>query len=123
MKPRRGFSQPKAGRRGSCKRRPLIRQITSQAERRVLQDEPVPAGAKIVSLFEPHADIIVKGGRRAQYGNKLNLTAGRSGLILDLIIEDGNPPDSERFLPMLNRHIAFPDYPHLSSKIDQGVAI
>jgi IS5 family transposase len=28
-------------------------------------------------------------------------------LILDLVIEAGNPADSERFLPMLKRHIAF----------------
>ena len=62
---------------------------------------------KIVSLFEPHADIIVKGRREVQYGHKLNLTTGRSGLILDLVIEAGNPADSERFLPMLKRHIAF----------------
>ena len=65
-----------------------------------------PANEKIVSLFEPHADIIVKGGREVQYGHKLNLTTGRSGLILDLVIEAGNPADSERFLPMLKRHIA-----------------
>ena len=59
------------------------------------------------SLFEPHADIIVKGARDVQYGHKLNLTTGRSGLILDLVIEPGNPADSDRFLPMLKRHIAF----------------
>ena len=41
------------------------------------------ANEKIVSLFEPHADIIVKGGREVQYGHKLNLTTGRSGLILE----------------------------------------
>ncbi|MGH6915936.1 MAG: transposase, partial [Geminicoccales bacterium] len=39
-------------------------------------------------------------------GHKLNLTTGRSGLILDLVIEAGNPADSERLLPMLERHIA-----------------
>ena len=54
---------------------------------------------KIVSLFEPHIDIIVKGGREVEYGDKLNLTSGRSGLILDLVIEAGNPADSERFCP------------------------
>ena len=43
----------------------------------------------------------------SQYGHKLNLTTGRSGLILDLVIEAGNPADSERLLPMLERHIAF----------------
>ena len=34
------------------------------------------------------------------------VTTGRSGLILDLVIEAGNPADSERLLPMLERHIA-----------------
>ncbi len=58
--------------------------------------KPVPAGEKLVSLFEPHADIIVKGSRDVDYGHKLNLTTGRSGLILDLVIEAGNPADSER---------------------------
>jgi IS5 family transposase len=87
--------------------RPLIERIISQTERRVLRGQAVPAQEKIVSLFEPHADIIVKGGRDTQYGHKLNLVAGRSGLILDLVIETGNPADSERFLPMLERHIAF----------------
>jgi transposase, IS5 family len=86
---------------------PLIEQIITQTERRVLASEPVPAGEKLVSLFEPHADIIVKGSRDVDYGHKLNLTAGKSGLILDLVIEPGNPADSERLLPMLGRHIAF----------------
>jgi IS5 family transposase len=86
---------------------PLIEQIITQTERRVLASEPVPAGEKVVSLFEPHADIIVKGSRDVDYGHKLNLTAGKSGLILDLVIEAGNPADSERLVPMLERHIAF----------------
>jgi len=87
--------------------RPLIERIIGQTERRVLHGETVAANEKIVSLFEPHADIIVKGGRQVEYGHKFNLTTGRSGLILDLVIEAGNPADSERFLPMLERHIAF----------------
>ena len=34
------------------------------------------------------------------------MTTGRSGLILDLVVEAGNPADSERFLPMSKPHIA-----------------
>ena len=86
---------------------PLIERIIGQTERRVLAGEAVPAADMLVSLFEPHAEMIVKGGRDVQYGHKLNLTTGRSGLILDLVIEAGNPADSERMLPMLERHIAF----------------
>jgi len=85
---------------------PLIRQVMDQAERRVFQGESVPAEEKIVSLFEEHTDILVKGSRDVQYGHKLNLSTGRSGLILDVVIEAGNPADVERFLPMLERHIA-----------------
>ena len=54
--------------------RPLIERIIRQTERRVLQGETIAANEKIVSLFEPHADIIVKGGREVEYGHKLNLT-------------------------------------------------
>jgi IS5 family transposase len=48
--------------------RPLIERIVWQTERRVFFGEAVAAGDKIVSLFEPHADIIVKGSRDAEYG-------------------------------------------------------
>ena len=85
---------------------PLVEQIIAQSARRVLAGEPVPARDKLVSLFEPHADIIIKGSRDVDYGHKLNLTTGKSGLILDLVIEAGNPADRERLLPMLKRHIA-----------------
>jgi transposase, IS5 family len=84
---------------------PLVEQIITQSARRVLAGEPVPVRDKLVSLFEPHADIIIKGSRDVDYGHKLNLTTGKSGLILDLVIEAGNPADRERLLPMLERHI------------------
>ena len=85
--------------------KPLIRRVIEQTERRVLHGERVPADEKIVSIFEEHTDIIVKGSRDVKYGHKLNLSTGRSGLILDVVIEHGNPADAERLLPMLDRHI------------------
>lgn len=84
----------------------LILQVISQTERRVFDGETVPASEKCVSLFEPHTDIIVKGARDVQYGHKINLASGRSGLILDVVIEPGNPADSQRLMPMLERHQA-----------------
>ena len=87
--------------------KPLILNVIDQTERRVFQGEKVPATRKRSSVsFEEHTDIIVKGSREIQYGHKLNLSTGRSGLILDVVIEEGNPADTERFLPMLDRHIA-----------------
>uniref|UniRef100_UPI003AF8D91B transposase n=1 Tax=Thiolapillus sp. TaxID=2017437 RepID=UPI003AF8D91B len=85
--------------------RVLIERVIEQTERRVFHGEKVPAREKSFSLFEAHTDIIVKGSRDIQYGHKLNLMTGQSGLVLDVMIEAGNPADTERFLPMLNRHI------------------
>src|SRR5205807_3150641 len=101
---------------------PLIVRIIRQSERRVLAGEAVPAGEKLVSLFEPHADIIVKGGRDVLYGHKLNLATGRSGLILDVVVEAGNPADAERFLPMLDRQIARCGAPPRQTAADGGYA-
>src|ERR1700693_123739 len=67
---------------------PLIARVLAQSERRVLHGQVVPASDKLVSLFEPHADIIVKGTRDVQYGHKLNLVTGKSGLILDIAISN-----------------------------------
>ena len=83
--------------------RRLLRRVIRQTRRRVFKGESVPATEKVVSLHEPHTDIIVKGGRDVQYGHKLNLTTGKSGLILDATIESGNPCDTERYLPMVER--------------------
>ena len=85
--------------------KPLIESVIDQTERRVFKGETVPAAQKIVSIFEEHTDIIVKGSRKVQYGHKINLSTGRSGLILDVVIEQGNPADVDRLLLMLDRHI------------------
>ena len=100
----------------------LIERVMTQTRRRVFDGEAVPASEKVVSLFEPHADIIVKGGREVQYGHKINLATGRSGLILDVVVETGNPADAERFLPMLERHIASHGQPPRQIAGDGGYA-
>ena len=84
---------------------PLIDQVIDQTTRRVFNEEKVPACEKLFSLFETHTDIIVKGSREIQYGHKLNFSTGRSGMVLDVVIESGNPADSDQFIPMVDRHI------------------
>lgn len=69
----------------------------------MFREEKLEPSEKIVSLFESRADIIVKGNRKVQYGHKLNLTTGQKGLVLDAVIESGNPCDTECFLPMITR--------------------
>ena len=83
--------------------RRLLRGVIRQTRRRVIKGDSVPATEKVVSLYEAHTDIIVKGSRDVQYGHKINLTTGKKGLILDATIESGNPCDTERYMPMIKR--------------------
>ncbi len=74
-------------------------QVLEQCRRRVIDGEKVPAEEKLVSIFEPHSDIIVKGQREALFGHKICLTGGSSNMIIGCLIERGNPADSELYLP------------------------
>jgi transposase, IS5 family len=82
----------------------LTRKVISQTERRVLNGETVPASEKIVSIFEPHTDIIKKDRRETYYGHKICLSGGASNLITDCLIVDGNPADIDLTCKMLDRH-------------------
>jgi len=83
----------------------LMLKVVDQTERRVIGKEKVPAPEKIVSIFEEHTDIIVKGSRNIQYGHKVNLSTEENGFITHFSIEDGNPADKDLFLPVLEAHV------------------
>lgn len=102
--------------------RDLMLKVIDQTERRVIQGESVPSAEKVVSLFEPHTDIIIKGYRDVEYGHKINLSSERSGLITYLSIEEGNPADKVLYLPVLEFHQGkFGDLP-VSTVADGGYA-
>jgi IS5 family transposase len=100
----------------------ILTQVIGQTERRVLHGETVPAGEKVVSFFEGHTDIIVKGSRETQYGHKVFLTGGRTGLILDCVMERGNPNDTVLFPLLLERQERLYDRPPRQVTADGGFA-
>ena len=102
--------------------KPLIDQVIDQTTRRVIDGQSVPVSDKIVSLFEPHVDIIRKGGRDTRYGHKVNLVTGRSTLILDIVVERGNPADSARLVPMIERQTELYSRPPRQLAADGGYA-
>ena len=82
----------------------LAEAVIEQTERRVFHGESVPANEKVLSIFEPHAYVIKKGQREPAYGHKVCFTGGKSNLILDCHILQGNPADTDEFIPALERH-------------------
>ena len=100
----------------------LLEQVIQQTERRVLHGEKVPAGEKVVSIFEEHTDILEKGARESLFGHKLFLTVGKSSLILDALLLRGNPADSQQVKPLLERQCdLYGRYPRQAS-FDGGFA-
>lgn len=83
----------------------LAEKVLDQTRRRVFDSETVPAPEKIVSIFEPHTDIIRKDRRDTLYGHKVFLTGGASGLIVDCVVERGNPTDSTKAVRLAKRAI------------------
>jgi IS5 family transposase len=83
----------------------LAEQVLDQTRRRVFDGETVPAPEKVVSIFEPHTDIIRKDRRDTLYGHKVFLTGGASGLIVDCVVERGNPTDSTKAVKLAERAI------------------
>ena len=98
----------------------LLLRVIDQTERRVIRGEKVPAQEKLVSIFETHADIIVKDRRDTYYGHKIFVTGGVSGMILDCKIETGNPADSTRALTMLKRQCEIYGRPPRQAAMDGG---
>lgn len=78
---------------------PLVEQVIDQAERRVIHGETVPATEKIVSLFEPHTQIIKrhKSGKATEFGRKLWLEEVEGGIVSGYrILEE--PGQDDRYL-------------------------
>jgi IS5 family transposase len=82
--------------------------------------ESVAARDKVVSIFEPHVDVIVKDRRETLYGHKICLAAGVSGLVLDVVVLEGNPADATLAVPMMKRQVQLYGRPPRQAAFDGG---
>ena len=85
---------------------PRVERAIAQAVRRVLGGETVPAGEKIVSLFEPHTRIIVrhKAGKPVEFGRKLWLEEVEGGIVSGWRLLDQPDQESACLPPSLAAH-------------------
>jgi IS5 family transposase len=87
--------------------RPLVQQAMRQAQQRILEGTKVPAAEKLLSLFEPHAQVIQrhKPGKPVEFGRKGWLGEVEGGLISEYRIVAEPGPDDPHLLPSLVGHI------------------
>ena len=94
---------------------PRAQQVVTQTVRRVLHQEKMPASEKIVSIFEPHTDIIRrnKAHKPTEFGHKVWLDEVDGGIVTRWDVLSGNPRacteqsecDDRQWLPSLDHHI------------------
>lgn len=103
---------------------PLARQVIQQTTRRILKGEQVPAKEKIVSIFEEHTDIIVRGkeAKPVEYGHKIWLNEVEGGLVSHYRILDGNPSEEKQWKPSLKAHIKTFQHPPFQASADRGLS-
>jgi len=102
---------------------PRVEQVIDQTQRRIFHDEAVPADEKVVSIFEPHTDIIKRGkeNQPVEYGHKVWLNEVDGGIVSHYRVLEGNPSDSQQWEPSLQAHEdTFGHAPHQASA-DRGV--
>lgn len=84
---------------------PSMAHIRDVAYRREILGEAVASQDKLLSLYERHTQMIVKGKGKVFFGRKVSLASGRSNLILQCQVCDGET-DGELFEPTLEDVIA-----------------
>jgi transposase, IS5 family len=102
---------------------PLANQVLEQTRRRVIEHEVVAAQDKLVSIFEPHTDIIVRGkeSKPVEYGHKIWLNEVDGGIVSHYRILEGNPNDELQWKPSLQAHQTSFDHPPQQASADRGL--
>ena len=102
---------------------PRAEQVIDQTVRRVFNRENVPAADKLVSIFEPHTDILRRGkaGKPVEYGHKVWLDEVAGGLVTRWKVLEGNPNDQLQWTPSLDGHAERFGKPPTQASADRGV--
>jgi transposase, IS5 family len=101
---------------------PLVRQAISQARRRVLEGEQVPASEKVVSLFEPHTRIIPrhKGGAEVEFGRLVVFDEVEGGIVTRFEVLEDKTAEHGQLAPALAHHQRVFGHPPRLATGDRG---
>lgn len=84
---------------------PRVQQVIAQTRERVLKGNARLAG-KIVSLFEPHTEVIRKGkaAKPTEFGKIMKVQEAEQQIITHYDVYDERPSDAELLIPSLEAH-------------------
>ena len=85
---------------------PVMSQVANVARRRAFDEEQVPNGDKVFSIFEPHTELIKRGrrGHPVEFGHQVLLTQSREKFITDYVVLEQCCNDNELLETVIDRH-------------------
>jgi IS5 family transposase len=84
---------------------PRVKQVMRQTRSRILQGNTRVAG-KIVSLFEPHTEVIRKGkaAKPTEFGKMIKIQEAEGQIVTHYEVYDQRPSDADLLIPALQAH-------------------
>jgi IS5 family transposase len=85
----------------------LLEKVVAQTRQRLFQGNAHVAG-KVLSLFEPHPQVIRKGkaDKPTEFGRLVRIDEVENGILSGYQVQEGNPADTEAWIPALQQHQA-----------------
>ena len=90
---------------------PLVERVIDQAERRLFQQEKVPADEKLYSLFEEHTELLIRGKARkpVEFGHMILIAQTKEKFISQYLVMEKRIPDKDLLDEAVNSHKDFFD--------------
>jgi IS5 family transposase len=84
---------------------PLVEKVIEQTKERLWKGNTRVMG-KVLSLFEPHTEVIRKGKAHKpnEFGRLVRIDEVENGIVSGYAVLEGNPADTNSFLPALENH-------------------
>ena len=100
---------------------PLVKQVIAQTKARVFRGDTHFPG-KIVSLFEPHTQIIRKGKahKPTEFGRLIRVDEVDGGIVSNYEVVEGNASDQDSWAPSLTQHEELFGRPPRVATADRG---
>jgi IS5 family transposase len=101
---------------------PLVAQVIHQARSRVLEETPIPAQEKLVSLFEPHTRILRrhKTGTPVEFGRQVVLDEVEGGIVTRYRVLGPGEVERHEVDPAVAHHQAVYGHPPRLVTADRG---
>lgn len=100
---------------------PLVEKVIAQTKARVLEGH-IRFPGKLVSIFEPHTEIIRKGKvhKPTEFGRLVRIDEVENGIVSNYEVADGNPADVNQWGAAIEGHIHQFGHPPDTATADRG---